>query len=125
MPRRTPRLLATAVAAVVLAAPGAAAAQSAGDDQYADPFGQVPDEQPKRDTGSSEPAPPRETNGSPGQVAGSGQAAGTSVRPQQPADPGAAALPRTGVEMWTLAAMGLVVFGTGAALRRLVARRGA
>ena len=100
------------VAVVLLALlPAAAAAQSAGDEQYTDPFGNS--SQPKA---QSTPAP-----AAPTQPAQPAQAPATSA-PAQPAPAAAAAaaaptLPRTGHAAWLQALLGLAFLSAGVALR--------
>ncbi|HVG75534.1 MAG TPA: hypothetical protein VM824_09145 [Thermoleophilaceae bacterium] len=107
--RRTAPLL---LAVLALALPSAALAQSAGDDQYADPFGQVNDgsgqlggDQPTQ----SAPAPAQDTTS----AAPADQAAAS----QETAAP---ALPRTGpgLPAWYIAINGAVLLLAGTALRR-------
>jgi hypothetical protein len=105
-------LAALLAAALACAAPAAALAQNAGDEQYADPFGKV--ESKKKSSGG-------------GQQGASGQGQGTSTPSQQPTQssgsqaPTAApaqTLPVTGLPAGVLAAAGLALLGSGAALRR-------
>ena len=104
------------IAAFVLALPSQALAQSAGDEQYADPFGQV--EQPNGgqdqqgqapDQGAPEPAAPAQTTPSTG--------ADQSVASQET---GAPTLPRTGLPALLLAGTGALLLGAGTTLRRRV-----
>ena len=101
------------IAASVLALPSHALAQSAGDEQYADPFGQV--EQPDGGQGQapdqSAPAPaaPAQTAPAPG--------ADQSVASQETAAP---TLPRTGLPAILLAGTGALLLGAGTTLRRRV-----
>jgi len=92
-------------------------AQSAGDDQYADPFGPV---EPQDDSGAEQPPPVQ------GQTEGSGTAPDTTE--QTTSTPEAAVaqssgsgetLPRTGFEAWLLAAIGWWALLGGVALRRI------
>ncbi len=110
MRTRKQALAALLAAALACAAPAAALAQNAGDEQYADPFGKV--ENKKKSSGG-------------GQQGSSGQ--GTSTPSQQPTQssgsqaPAAApaqTLPVTGLPAGVLAAAGLTLLGAGAALRR-------
>ena len=115
MRRRTGTLAAICCAVLVAAAPGTALAQSAGDDQYADPFGEVN----KEKSGSGSP--------NTGSGSGSGQAAGTPGPGTQPAgeqqgtqtqtsaSPG---LPRSGLPAGLLAGAGSALLAAGTLLRR-------
>lgn len=106
------RLVTLLIAASMLALPSHALAQSAGDEQYADPFGQV--EEPTGGQGQapdqSAPAPaaPAQTAPSTGDQA---------VASQQTAAP---TLPRTGpgLPAWYLAINGAVLLLAGTAVRR-------
>ena len=101
--RRTAPLL---LAVLALALPSAALAQSAGDDQYADPFGQVND-------GSGQSGGDQPTQSAPAPAQDTTSAA--------PADQAAApALPRTGpgLPAWYIAINGAVLLLAGTALRR-------
>jgi hypothetical protein len=103
--RRSVPLLLTLLA---LALPSAALAQSAGDEQYADPFGQV--EEP---TGSQgEPAPEPEPAPAPAETTVAGEEAVASQQADAPT------LPATGLPAHLLAGTGSLLFAAGAALRR-------
>ncbi len=114
------RRFAAPIAALILAlTPTAAYAQSAGDDQYTDPFG---DEQSQSSGGSG-------SSGS----GGSGTAPSTSSGSAAQAAPSAAApataaasaesgvLPRTGLDAGVVAAIGAGLLGMGLVLRRRTA----
>jgi hypothetical protein len=128
---RTARLplvlvLALALAAVAVAAPAAALAQSAGDDQYVDPF--------QNDNGSGNGG--GDNSGSQGGGGGGEvttdpapsteipEATAQDPVPTEPVTPSATAasdgeaLPRTGLPALALAAIGTFLLGGGAALRR-------
>jgi hypothetical protein len=98
------------VAVVLLALlPAGAAAQSAGDEQYQDPFADDPGQEAPAAPPASTPAPaapaaPAPTAAAPATAAGAPQAS-------------AAQLPRTGGEAWQLALAGLAVMSAGVALR--------
>jgi LPXTG-motif cell wall-anchored protein len=98
------------VAAVLLALlPAGAAAQSAGDEQYQDPFADDPGQEAPAAPPASTPAPaapaaPAPTAAAPATAAGAPQAS-------------AAQLPRTGGEAWLLALAGLALMSAGVALR--------
>ena len=100
------RALALLLAAFLLAAPSAAFAQSAGDEQYADPFGET--DQP---SGSQEqPAP----TPAPAQGGDTGAAAETQVAQQTDAP----SLPATGLPVGLLAGTGALLLAAGTTLRR-------
>jgi hypothetical protein len=91
--------------------PAAASAQSAGDEQYEDPFG---DEQPQS---QATPAPTQAPAAEPAQSQSQ-----TTPAPAAPAQPAAQAapaaqLPRTGVDVWLPALLGLVLLSAGVTLR--------
>jgi hypothetical protein len=103
-----------AVAGTVLALlPAAAAAQSAGDEQYPDPFaGQSP---------SSTPAPtPAPSTGAQPAQATPAPAAAAPAASNAPAQ--AAQLPRTGWDAGVPGVLGLVLMSAGVALRARVRR---
>ena len=104
------RLVTLLLAAAVLALPPAALAQSAGDEQYNDPFGQSsqPNTGTGGQTGSSGQAAPAQTS-TPTAVADQ------SVSSQESADP---TLPRTGFPVGYLAGTGALMLLAGTALRR-------
>jgi len=90
--------------------PAAASAQSAGDEQYEDPFG---DEQPQS---QATPAPTQAPAAEPAQS----ETAPAPAAPAQPAPAPAAApaqLPRTGGDARLPALLGLVLLSAGVALR--------
>ena len=111
--------LAAACAAVaVFVLPTAALADSAGDNQYQDPFGNAPKQaQPKKK--SSQPVSGNSQTSSPSSPA--------AVQPTAQASPAASAqpaassgqLPHTGVDARLLAAVGAALLAAGLALRRL------
>jgi hypothetical protein len=110
------RLVTLLIAASVLVLPAAALAQSAGDEQYADPFGQVEDpnggqDQQGQSPDQSAPAPATPAQASP--TTGADQ----SVASQETAGP---TLPRTGLPAAALAAGGALLLGAGTTLRRRV-----
>jgi LPXTG-motif cell wall-anchored protein len=106
--------LAPAAAALALAVPGQALAQGAGDDQYTDPFGSdqaTPTATPRpRATAAPQPATPQPP----------AAPAAAPAAPAVPAGPAAAAgpeLPYTGSDAWVPGLSGILLLGTGAALR--------
>jgi hypothetical protein len=109
------RLVTLLIAAFLLALPSAALAQSAGDEQYADPFEQ-PQEEPSgsQEEPAPEPAPAPEPTPAPsasGQTAGATQ---TEVAQQT----GSQTLPATGLPVALLAGAGGLLLAAGTTLRR-------
>lgn len=106
----------SAAAAMLALLPASAAAQSAGDEQYEDPFGE---EQPQA-TPTATPAP--------AQPAEPAQSAPAQPAPSQPAPAPAAApvqaaqLPRTGSDAALPGVLGLILLAAGVALRAHVRR---
>jgi hypothetical protein len=105
------RLIAALLAAALLAAPAAALAQSAGDEQYADPFGEV--KEPSQENGGST------GSGTPGTdtpvaapAAGAQDGAGSDSRS------GSATLPHTGFPAALTAILGTLLLTIGASARR-------
>ena len=88
-------------------APAAAIAQSAGDEQYADPFGKVEKKKKSSSGSQSSQGGQRST-----------QSAPTAQGPQTTASP-SQTLPRTGLPAGLVAAAGVSLFGGGAFLRRV------
>jgi hypothetical protein len=110
------RLVTLLIAAFVLALPSHALAQSAGDEQYADPFGQV--EEPNGGQGQQGQAPDQSAPApaAPAQTAPT-TGADQAVASQETAAP---TLPRTGpgLPAWYLAINGAVLLLAGTAVRR-------
>jgi hypothetical protein len=112
------RLAVALAALVLLAAPAGALAQSAGDDQYTDPF--APSEEPQQGGGSDgtetpAPAPAPEPAPAPAEGAVAGQ---PEVDAETPAvDPGPT-LPYSGFPAGVAAGAGALLIAAGAALRR-------
>jgi hypothetical protein len=107
------RRLAALLAAVLLAAPAPAFGQSAGDDQYEDPFAGEDQGQPQSG-GGQEPAP------APAPAAPAPAPAAESSTPSAPAAEPASQqqqLPRTGLDAAPILAIGVVLLGSGVALR--------
>ncbi len=127
------RLLALLLAglALAMAAPGVVVAQGPGDDQYTDPFGELPaEEQPsgQADPQPEEPSPPPPPTDEAGDGTSSGDA--TPVAPPAEAAPdpvvpsdttastsGRAELARTGLPADFLAVLGLGMLCSGALMR--------
>jgi hypothetical protein len=115
------RILAV-VLALGLALPGAALAQSAGDEQYVDPFQESQGQQQEQAT------PPSQESGSQGGLQGGDGTveapAETQVAPEVPtttAAPtrqGSETLPVTGLPVGVLALAGVLLLAAGATLRR-------
>ena len=96
--------------------PAAASAQSAGDEQYEDPFG---DEQPQSQATPAPQAPaaePAQSEATPVPAAPAQSAPAAAAAPAQ--------LPRTGGDAWLPALLGLVLLSAGVALRAHARRRG-
>jgi LPXTG-motif cell wall-anchored protein len=103
------RLIAALAAFALLAVPAGALAQSAGDEQYSDPFGNT--NEPTQNDGTS--------NGSPDPAA-QGQAPATeSASAPAGADPGSgSALPHTGFPAALSALLGALLLCAGVSVRR-------
>jgi hypothetical protein len=112
MPRVLPAVI---LAVALLVAPAAALAQSAGDDQYVDPFegGDGGGQQEQQ-----EPAPAPEEPAAPAPSASADSEATEATT--QPAQSDGATLPRTGLPVLGLLASGLGLLLSGAAVRRKV-----
>ena len=115
----TRSLLIIAALLCALAAPSAALAQGAGDDQYQDPFGDEQTQQEPAPTATPAPAQPAPAQPAPAQPAPAQPA------PAQPAPAPAAAqtgsseqLPRTGADAGWIAVAGAALLAAGIALRR-------
>lgn len=106
------RAIALALSAALLALPSAALAQSAGDEQYVDPFqgDQQQEPQPQQAQPAPEPAAP-----APAAPAGATESDEAAA---QPAQTGVPTLPRTGLAALPLMAAGIGLVAAGAALRR-------
>jgi hypothetical protein len=121
VPTRQPLLTLLAVVAS-LALPAAALAQSAGDEQYTDPFGQEDSPAPQQEPATQQPEPAPEQPAQEPSVApqpdpgGNGSA---EAAPATDASQGSSpVLPRTGVPVLLLAAAGYVLLVAGIAIRR-------
>ena len=114
MPARSRRLAAFA-AALVLAAPGSALAQSAGDEQYEDPFAPGQGQE-------QEPAPTPEPAPAPAPAPDAAPAPGAAPAPEAPAPAAQSAaaaeqLPYTGAETGLVALGGALLLAGGVVLR--------
>ena len=108
------RLVTLLAALFLLALPPAALAQSAGDEQYADPFGEV--EEPSGSQGEPEPAPEPEPEPAPAQ---SEDSLGVS-EPEIVEQTNAPTLPATGLPAGLVAGAGALLLAGGTTLRRRV-----
>jgi hypothetical protein len=91
----------------LLALPSAALAQSAGDEQYTDPFSQADQPNDSQGTQSSEPTAPAQTT----------QTSQAPAETAQDPAPGPS-LPATGLPIGLLAGTGLLLLAGGTTLRR-------
>lgn len=110
------RLIAATLAVLALGAlPGAALAQSggAGDNQYVDPFGSSNSQQQQQSSGSKGGSG---TSTGPA-LSSTPTLSGSSSAPSTTAAAPAQTLPRTGLDVGLVAALGLVALVMGAALR--------
>jgi hypothetical protein len=121
---------------LAMAVPGSALAQSAGDEQYIDPFQEPPADSEGGQGGGSQDASPGGSAGGGGGESGSGGSSGTgspaptveeTAPPATDAAPGTTAapetgsspvLPSTGLPFAPVAALGLLLVVAGVALRR-------
>ncbi|MGI8846226.1 MAG: hypothetical protein ACR2HC_08660 [Thermoleophilaceae bacterium] len=131
--RTNRKLLAVLGSAIVFVSPSTALAQSAGDQQYADPLGSdntkqapQPNSGAQDNSGTTNQGNSGTTQGS-NQLAGSGSSApapstkaGTAARAA--ASPGSKQLPRTGVEVVMFVVTGFVLTLTGLVMHRMVTR---
>ena len=110
------RAAALVLALLLLAAPAVATAQNAGDEQYADPFGQA--EQPSGT--QEEPADGTQAQPAPEPAAPAAPAAPAQEQPVATQDVAAPTLPRSGMPAHLLAGAGALLLAAGVSLRRLV-----
>jgi hypothetical protein len=105
------RPLATLAVALAMLVPSAAFADSAGDNQYQDPFGNTQPQQTATNT-TPAPAPP----------AASTQSQASTSQPQAAAQPAAGstsgALPRTGLDLRFAGGIGVLLVAAGLLVRR-------
>jgi len=109
--RRTLSLL---LAAFMLAVPSAAFAQSAGDEQYADPFGQTDQGGQGGQSGGSQDEPAQ--NGAPAVVQAQSDELGASEPEIEQTS--VTTLPATGLPVGLLAGTGALLLAAGTTLRR-------
>jgi LPXTG-motif cell wall-anchored protein len=105
-------VLCIAALGCALAAPSAALAQGAGDEQYQDPFGEEQAE--PTPTATPTPAPAQSAPSAPAPTA----TPSAAQAPTQAAPAPAEQLPRTGVDAGWIALAGGVLLAAGLALRR-------
>ena len=118
------RLLAAFCVVVLLLVPAVALAQSAGDEQYSDPFaGKAPVTRSPAKSPASSPTSPAPTpstgapvQGSSGQLASSAPTTANSNSSSATSTP-SSALPRTGLRAWLLAVAGALMLLVGAFMR--------
>jgi hypothetical protein len=108
------RLLTVLAALCLLALPPAALAQSAGDEQYADPFGQAEKPGGSQDQQTQTPAAPTAPATAPAEQSGAALGDSQAVAEQT----GAPTLPATGLPVGVLAAAGGLLLASGTTLRR-------
>jgi LPXTG-motif cell wall-anchored protein len=107
------RLVALLVALALLALPALALADSAGDNQYSDPFGNSQPAQTAPTTTQPPLAPP--SNATTSQPSSSAAPTASSSDPNSE-------LPRTGLDVRVVGAIGVLLLGSGLLLRRRRAR---
>jgi hypothetical protein len=115
------RRLAAVVAAALLAAPATALGQSAGDDQYEDPFAGEDQGQTQEPAPTATPAPAEPAPAAPAPAAPAAQPTPVPAAPEPGAQP--AELPRTGLDAAPVLAIGAVLLAGGVALRVRVRER--
>jgi hypothetical protein len=108
------RLLVVLIAVLVLAAPAAVLADSAGDNQYQDPFANTA---PQNTTPQTAPAPAPTSPAQPAPAQPTSSSGGPAT------DPAAASgqLPRTGLDLRLVGGAGILLLGGGLLLRRRLA----
>jgi hypothetical protein len=119
VPKR--RLTAALGVAAVLAFPAASLADSAGDNQYQDPFSNVPSQPKKKSSTTTTPATPAPTPAPSTSPAATATPTATTATPSSTSS--ARELPRTGFPLWPAAAVGAALIAAGLGLRRLVSDR--
>ena len=117
------RPLAALLTALALACPGTALAQSAGDDQYEDPFPSGQEQEQPAPEAAPEPAPEAAPEAVPEAAPEAAPAPQGTPAPAAAAAAGQEQLPYTGLETGLVAAAGALLLGTGATLRRHATKR--
>jgi len=112
----TRSLLCIAALLCALAAPSAALAQGAGDEQYQDPFGDEQSQSEPTPTATATPAPAQSAPSAPAATATPSAAQAPQAPQAQPSQQ--PQLPRTGVDAGWIALAGAVLLAAGLALRR-------
>ena len=117
------------IAALLLASPGAAWAQSAGDEQYEDPFGDEPGQSGGGGSSGGGESSDDGSSSSSGTVQPSEPEAAAPAEPAAPATTaqapdGGEELARTGADAGAIALAGALLLATGLALRRRSGWRG-
>jgi len=115
------RRIAVLIAALALAAPGTALAQSAGDEQYQDPF--AGDDQSQSDDSQGGGSESAQATPTPAPAAPSQESAPTAAPAPAPAVAASQQLPRTGNDPITPAIAGFWLLLGGVALRAKVRLR--
>ena len=111
------RIGATALAAaIVLSLPAAALGQSAGDEQYRDPFAGQDEPQDDGPAGQDDPAPAPAPAPAPTTTVAPTESTATTTA--EPVATTAGTLPRTGSAAAWVAGFGLLLIAAGAGLRR-------
>jgi hypothetical protein len=110
--RARPQALLIFALLVALVVPSAALAQSAGDEQYSDPFGEDGQQEQQPASQPDTPAQPVEQPAAPAPTDGSGEEASA---PTESSDP---SLPVTGLPALTLLALGAGMLASGLLMRR-------
>jgi LPXTG-motif cell wall-anchored protein len=112
----TRSLLCIAALLCALAAPSAALAQGAGDEQYQDPFGDEQSQSEPAPTATATPAPAQSAPSAPAPTATPSAVQAPQAQPSQVSQQ--PQLPRTGVDAGWVALAGAVLLAAGLALRR-------
>lgn len=113
--RQSRSLLTLVALAASLALPSTSLGQSAGDEQYTDPFGQ---EEPAAQPQEPAPEQPAEQPASPAEPAPSGNGTAEAAPTAEAAQDGSSTLPRTGFHVLLVAAIGYALLLAGTAIRR-------
>jgi hypothetical protein len=114
------RLPAAVAVAAVLAFPAVSLADSAGDNQYQDPFSNVPTQPKQQKKQSSSGTQGTTTTPAPTPAPAAASTPSSSTTAAAPsAQSSSQTLPRTGFPLLPVAALGAALVGAGLALRRL------